>query len=265
MVRRWLSVGIWGFLGVFTPFSASASMFNVTVSTPSPDAESGVASNTLTLGVGPAATSAFDISADVVAFPSPVLTAAVRHPEYLLPQQWLWWDLRSDLDPFPQSWTIEITSNRPNAPMTLTWSSCAAAGWSLSDITNASQPVVIDVASSQWIYQNQLGVTKRVAVSFDGGVSGQGLSAPINLWSPRLGRSSVYLAWSGSGNSDLGYHVYRETSGQRMRVTAIPLRSTSYVDSGLDLTIPLTYRVTAVDQQGCESAVSAPMVVAPRR
>lgn len=265
MVRRWLSIGIWGLLGVCIPFSASASMFTVTVSTPSPDAETGVASNTLMLGVGPTATSAFDVSADLVAFPSPVLTAAVRHPEYLMPQQWLWWDLRSDLDSLPQSWTIEITSNRPNAPMTLTWSSCAAAGWSLSDVTNASQPVAIDGASSQWIYQNQLGVTKRVVASFAGGGVGQGLSAPINLWSPRQGRSSVYLAWSGSGNSDFGYHIYRETSGQHVRVTATPLRSTSYVDSGLDLTAPLTYWVTAVDQQGCESPLSAPVVVAPRR
>jgi fibronectin type 3 domain-containing protein len=75
----------------------------------------------------------------------------------------------------------------------------------------------------------------------------------------------VYLAWSGSGGSIVGHHVYREDGQGRTRLTASPQSATSYLDAGLDVSKSVTYRVTAVDAQGCESAYSAETTIAPRR
>jgi hypothetical protein len=82
------------------------------------------------------------------------------------------------------------------------------------------------------------------------------------MWIP-AGRGSVYLAWSGPRDPALRYHVYREDGRGRVRVTSSPQSAASYLDSGLDGAGSVTYRVTAVDAQGCESADSPAAVVAP--
>jgi hypothetical protein len=75
----------------------------------------------------------------------------------------------------------------------------------------------------------------------------------------------VYLAWTGGGDPAIKYHVYRETDQGTTRLTSSPIATTSYVDTGLDRTMPVTYHVTAVTGSGCESPQSDGHQLMPRR
>ena len=249
---------------------AHASEINLTVAVPSQAAEGGMAQNRLRLGVETGATDGFDTPWDAVAaFPSDVLTAVIQHPSYPSGRHSLWWDVRGET--FPQVWDIEVTSDQADASISLSWTppstvaaECAKVTWTLKDALTGQ---TYDLASSPstYAFTNQVGTPRRFTVTASSMPTATPPPPPFNLWSPRQGRATVYLAWSGPRDPGLRYHLYREDDRGRVRVTASPQGATSYVDTGIDATRPVTYRVTAVDASGCESPYSAETVIAPRR
>ncbi len=265
---RWIGrllVAVWGLAAL----PVSASELSLTVAVPFQDAEGGVAKNRVRLGVEAGATDGFDPQWDIHAvFPSSVLTATTRRPRTPPGEPSLWWDFRGET--FPQEWEVEVTSDQPDAPVTLTWTApptvagqCGQVSWTMRDMLT-NQPIDLTAAATHG-YTNQVGIARRFLVTAAVGSAGSPPPAPFNVWSPRQGRGSVYLAWSGPRDPALRYHVYREDGLRRVRVTASPQSATSYVDTGLDGAGSVTYRVTAVDDQGCESPESSGAVVAPRR
>ncbi len=268
--RSMLAVAVlilgWGMVAL----PANASEVNLTVSAPSEAAEGGIAQNHLRLGVESGATDSFDTQWDAVAaFPSAVLTAAIRHPGYSTGRQSLWWDVRGDT--FPQVWDIEVVSDQADATISLSWippstvaAQCAQAAWTLLD-AQTGRTYDLAASPSTYSFTNQVGAPRRFIVTASSVPTATPPPQPFNLWSPRQGRASVYLAWSGPRDPGLRYHLYREDDRGRVRVTASPQSTTSYVDTGLDARGAVTYRVTAVDARGCESPYSAETVIAPRR
>ena len=73
------------------------------------------------------------------------------------------------------------------------------------------------------------------------------------------GPASIDLSWQPDTDSDLaGYHVYRRTaSGTFQRLTDIPVLGPAFSDAAAAPGTAYTYRVTAIDNNGNESAPSA--------
>ena len=70
-------------------------------------------------------------------------------------------------------------------------------------------------------------------------------------------RHSVDLSWSARPSAGvIGYNVYRKTSGQYSRINASLEARTTYTDSAVEAGITYFYIVTAVDENGAESAYS---------
>lgn len=256
------------FVVVVVPLRVAASEIRLTVSVPHSDADGGVAASHLRLGMLASATNEFDPSFDVEAFPSPGLTAVVRHSEYSAAHQLLWWDYRADA--FPQTWEVEVSSDRPNANITFSGappptvpSGCSRGRWTIRD-TQTNQTLELGGSMLTYSYPNMVGVTRRfVVVAAE--VSATSPPTPQNFWSPRQGRTSVYLAWSGSDDPAVRYHVHRETGQGTVRLTATPIATASYVDIGVDRAAPVSYRVTAVADNGCESEYSSALTLEPHR
>lgn len=240
----------------------------LTVSVPSVNAEGGTTHNNLRLGVRAGATNGFDVGQDLDVYSSTVLTASVSHLSYPPGHQSLWWDFRSEQ--LPQEWNLVVASDQ-SAPITLEWttpvtvvSQCASVIWTLRDAL-ANQTVDLTASAGPYQYSNQPGVPRTLVISAIASGTITPSPPPFNLWSPRQGRTSVYLAWSGPHDPVVGYHVYRETPQGWRRVTAVPHQTTSYLDTGLDPSQSATYRVTAVDIRGCESTYSNSVVITPRQ
>lgn len=247
---------------------SGAAELELTVSVPSVDAEGGATHNNLRLGVRAGATDGFDVGQDMVVYLSPVLTASVSHPSYPAGHQSLWWDFRSGQ--LPQEWDLVVASDQ-SAPITLEWtapatvvSQCASVVWSLQDRV-ANQTFTLTASAGPYQYSNQPGAPRMLVITAIASGAVTPSPPPFNLWSPRQGRTSVYLAWSGPHDPVAGYHVYRETPQGWRRVTAVPHQTTSYLDAGLDPSQSATYRVTAVDIRGCESTYSNSVVITPRQ
>jgi hypothetical protein len=250
------------------PLAVSAAEMRLTVSVPHPDAEGGIARNELRLGALPSATDDFDPALDLEAFLSVGLSAAVRHVEYPPAQQRLWWDMRAP--GFPQMWEVEVTSDRLNANITLSGvaptgvsNGCSGIRWTLRDV-QTDQTTEFGPITTVYSYSNVPGVVRRFEVTLAEALATPP-APPSSLWSPRQGRASVYLAWSGSGDPSIRYHVDRETDEGVVRLTGAPIATTSFVDTNVDRTVRVSYRVTAVTSGGCESGSSAPLTLAPNR
>jgi len=250
------------------PSGASAAEIHLTVSVPHQDADGGVATNRLRLGMMPSASNAFDPSLDLEGFPAPGLSAVVRHPEYAAAHQSLWWDLRAEA--FPQEWEVEVTSDRPNANVTVSGAApptvpndCSQGQWTIRD-RQTDQTLDFGAAPLTYQFSNTVGVARRFVISANAGPA-MAPPAPQNLWSPRQGRGSVYLAWSGATRGDLKYHVYRQTDQGMVRLTTTPISAASYVAAGVDRAVSVTFLVTAVTGGGCESGYSAPLTLPAHR
>lgn len=267
--RRWIVTCLVVCLaGGVAPLGAAASEIRFTVSVPHPDADGGIATNQLRLGTAPSASDAFDPSLDLEALPSPGLSAVVRHPEYSSLHQSLWWDLRAPT--LPQAWEVEVKSDRPNARITLSApplptapNACSESRWTVRD-TETNQTLQLGPTAAVYSYLNTPGVVRRFTVSAAASVDAPP-PPPHTLWSPRQGRASVYLAWAGTNSSAARYHVYRETDHGPVRLSATPITTASYVDTGVNRTLTVTYFVTAVGDSGCESGYSVPLTLAPHR
>ncbi len=256
------------FVAGLTPLYVSAAEMRLTVSVPHSDADGGVATNELRLGALPFATNDFDLALDLEAFPSPGLSAAIRHMEYPPAQQLLWWDMRAV--GFPQVWEVEVGSDRPNANITLSGmapaavpNGCSGSRWNLRDVLT-NQTTEFGVSATVYSYTNVPGVIRRFVITLAEAFATPPV-APLNLWSPRQGRASVYLAWSGTSDPTVRYHVHREIDHAPVRLTSTPIATTSFVDINVDRTTAVTYRVTAVAESGCESGYSGAVTLAPHR
>ena len=257
-------------LGMAT--AAAASDVLLTVATPSPLAEGGIAEARLRLGVVPGATVGFDKQWDVPAPPSPsgsfvtLMAGIVPSPTDV--NQQLLWDFREET--FPQTWTIDVTSDQ-TAPVTLSWqstpsgNSCAPVEWTLEDAFSGTRLSLNAGAGSSYEYLAPSPRTRRFLVTAEAPQVEEAPPTPQNLWSPRQGRASVYLAWSDVVIADVRYHVYRQTDQGPVRLTTTPLDGSSYVVTGVDRSAPVTYQVTAVGTSGCESPYSSPLTLPAHR
>lgn len=271
MKRPWFSgLGSAVILGVSMASAALAAEVSLTVSIPSPLAEGGTASTQLRMGVVPGATTGFDSRRDVPAPPAPseslVTLSAYVLPPPMTSQSELLWDFREET--LPQTWTVEVISDQ-TAPITLGWSAtgsgdaCAPIEWHIEDQYSGAR-MNMGTGPEQYQYLGSSPRTRRFVVTVEALPGQQAPSVPSNLWSPRQGRGSVYLAWSGSGSA-VRYHVYRDTGGGDIRLTPVPIATTSYVDTGVDRSIRSIYRIRAVIESGCESEFSSALTVAPHR
>jgi hypothetical protein len=251
--------------------AAVAADVSLTISIPSSVAEGGTASTQLRMGVVPGATAGFDTRWDVPAPPIPsenlvtlsaaIVTAPSGNNQPLL------WDFRDQT--LPQSWTISVTTDQPD-PVTLGWTTtgsdnaCSPLTWTMEDLYSGAR-MNLDAAARQYQYAGPGPRTREFRITAAAASTRSQPSSPTNLWSPRQGRASVYLAWAPSGDSTITYHVYRETDQGSNRLTPSPIAATAYVDTGVDLTKPVTYSVTAVAATGCESLPSNGFSLMPRR
>ncbi|MFZ5863544.1 MAG: hypothetical protein ACOYXR_11970 [Nitrospirota bacterium] len=225
------------------------------------------------MGVVPGATAGVDTRWDVPAPLTPSATSLVTLSASIAPPpsvagQPLLWDFRGET--LPQSWTILVTTDQPD-PVTLGWTAtgsgnaCVPVTWSLEDLYTGSRRDLAAATVSQYQYSGPGPRTREFVVTAAAAPTQPQPSSPTSLWSPRQGRTSVYLAWSPSGEPSIMYHVYRETGQGATRLTSAPIAATAYVDTGADLTEPVTYSVSAVTGSGCESPRSAGYRVQPRR
>src|SRR3990170_4388739 len=91
-----------------TATSLAAWQLNLDITTPDPNSDTGIATNKLTVGTDPTATDAYDNKFDTVALLKGPVEAYIVHPEYVVEQQKLWRDIRTD--GLPKEWTIEVNS-----------------------------------------------------------------------------------------------------------------------------------------------------------
>ena len=78
------------------------------------------------------------------------------------------------------------------------------------------------------------------------------------------GTNRVRLAWSPNAESDLaGYHAYRNLASEsvlnRTRLNTNLISQPVFTDTSIELNVEYEYRVTAVDVDGNESALSSPL------
>ena len=78
---------------------------------------------------------------------------------------------------------------------------------------------------------------------------------------------SAQLLWARGGEPDLaGYFVYRSRCPEgpyRNRLNRLPVAGTGYLDTATDAGVTYTYAVSAVDQEGNESALSEKITLTP--
>lgn len=127
-----------------TATSLAAWQLTLDISTPDPNADTGTATNKLTIGTDPTATDAYDNKLDTVALLKGPVQAYVSHPEYPSHQQKLWRDFRKDS--LPQEWEIEVQSEA-NKPVNITWQ---------IDDTNNLKLILIDKETNQEISMTPL-------------------------------------------------------------------------------------------------------------
>jgi hypothetical protein len=89
--------------------------------------------------------------------------------------------------------------------------------------------------------------------------------APASV-TPLLETSRVRLIWDEVEVPDLrGYRVYRIEGTIRLKLSPAPVPETTFTDISIDIGIPYTYEVTAVDNAGNESAaVRSEQVTVPK-
>lgn len=236
-------------------------------SLPYASAEGGRATQSVTAGMRQAAQDGFDNVSDTRALGSAIVSAYAYHPELAADQRFLAQDIRADH--YPQSWTLYVSSNQDGQPVTVNWvlpavtpGDCRGVTLSLTDVTAGS---TVDLLQGSYVYTNHAATPRRFTLTATSSVQ-SAPPAPLNLFSPRTGSTSVLLAWSEVPDASVvGYQVYRKDPGATgyVRRTTSPLTNVKYSDSGL---VPgdYAYVVTAATAAGCESAQSNALAVAIR-
>jgi len=243
-------------------------------SIPDPFAVNGTLQSRLVLGVDPSADDRFNNQWDTIALPAGPLQATFPHPEYrnnpdyIAGSEWLWQDIRSS-DQSSHTWEIDVLSERPGTNTVLSWTFntsndlCQHPIVRLIDITRG---ITTEISAGGGSYTFPNGdAPGRLIVDFTEGASAPPPPPPTNLWSPRHGKESILLSWSGITDSDLrGYHLFRRTSSQTTytQITTLPVTSLSYLDGNLSPGETYFYKVTAINADGCSSGDSNEISVA---
>lgn len=243
-------------------------------STPDPFATHGAVQSRLILGVDPAADDDFNNQWDTIALPAGPLQATFSHPEYLNDAGYisgserLWSDIRSSGKP-SHTWEMEIFSEEPGAPILLSWTFNTAADLCRHPVVrliDATREAIIEISPGGGAYTFPSGVDgTRLAVVFTEGAAALPPPPPTNLWSPRQGRESVLLSWSGLSDPNIrGYHLFRRAANQSAyaRITTQPVASLSFLDGNLSPGERYFYKATAVNTDGCMSGDSNEISVA---
>jgi len=139
--------------------SMAAWQVNIEVSTPDPNADTGLATNKLYIGTDVAATEGYDNKLDTIAFLDGPIQAYLSHPEYQLNQQKLWRDVRSDS--LPQNWEIEVQSSGANNTINLNWKIEAPNNLDFSLMDKDSGQNIDITSSSKYSYSNTSTTPKR--------------------------------------------------------------------------------------------------------
>ncbi|MCG3116482.1 MAG: fibronectin type III domain-containing protein [Candidatus Manganitrophus sp. SA1] len=243
-------------------------------SIPDPLAPNGAFQNRLILGVDPFADDRFNNQWDTVALPAGPLQATFPHPEYpshpdyIAGSEWLWQDIRSNDQP-SHIWDIDVSSDRAGANIILSWTFKTADNLCQRPVVrliDATRGVTTEISPGGGSYAFPNGdQPTRLVVDFTEGASAPPPPPPTNLWSPRQGKESILLSWSGLIESDLlGYHLFRRASGQTAytQITSQPVTSLSFLDGNLSPGETYFYKVTAVNPDGCSSGDSNEISVA---
>ena len=135
-----------------TATSLAAWQLNLDITTPDPNSDTGIATNKLTIGTDPTATDAYDNKFDTVALLKGPVEAYIVHPEYVVEQQKLWRDIRTDT--LPKEWTIEVNSLGEGNTINIKWGINAPNNidFTLTDQDN-NQEIVIR-SSSEYSYSS---------------------------------------------------------------------------------------------------------------
>jgi hypothetical protein len=232
------------------------------ISVPYPLGEGGKATQVVAAGVRLTALDGFDNTWDTVVTSSSVLSAYVYHPTFAPEYQFLSRDYR--FDSYPKQWDFYVMSDQDVQPITLQWTvpqaaagSCLGTSWTLTDVTASTD---VDLMQSTYQYVNTGGVPRQFQL-----VASQVVESPpqqpVNLFSPRVGTSSVLMAWTGTAGIS-GYHIYRKDPGsiEYRRRTVAPAPTAKYVDSDVNPG-SYAYLVMAVTSTGCESGPSNELTV----
>ncbi|MEW6325711.1 MAG: fibronectin type III domain-containing protein [Nitrospirota bacterium] len=226
--------------------------------------EGGKAAQVVTAGARLTALDAYDNTWDTMALGSSILSAYADHPDYAPGHRFLARDYR--FDSYPKQWDMYVISDQDGQPVTLaltapqtTSGACLGISLNLTDVT-AGAPV--DLLQPTYMYTNSAGVPRQFRLTASQVVETPP-SSPANLFSPRVGTTSVLLAWTGvNGASVVGYHVYRKDPGssEYRRRTVAPAPAGKYIDGDVNPG-SYSYLVTAVTSTGCESGPSNGLAV----
>lgn len=237
-------------------------------SVPDPFAPNGALQGRLILGVDPTADDNFNNRWDTIAFPAGPLQATFPHPEYLDNDEYtggselLWQDIRSNSQA-SHIWNIDVLSDRPGANTVISWSfntSSNLCQHPVIRLTDTTHGVTTEITpgNGSYTFQNGTDPTTRLAVDFTQGSISPPPAPPANLWSPRHGKGSVLLSWSGSNDANVGYHLFRRTASQTTytQITSQPITSLSFLDGNLSPGETYFYKATALNTDGCSSSDS---------
>jgi len=232
----------------------------IRVSVPDVAADKGMATNRLIAGGISKATDSFDPLFDVPAlFLGDTLKASFPHPEMAAEVDPLWRDFRADQ--LPMAWTIEVSSNKDNSPITLQWlasvsvSGCESVKFNLTDKTTG-QVIDMQVASNYTFTNDNL--KKRRFLLIAQAAQNAPPQTPGQLWSPRQGKSGVLLTWSlPSGGDDVGYRIERRQGTDPFQpLVTVPLSTNKFLDRNIVRGNTYTYQVIAESNSGCQSSSS---------
>lgn len=232
-----------------------------------PSAPGGAIQSHLILGVDPNANDGFNNQWDTVAFPAGPLQVSFPHPEYLNSANYvagselLWRDIRGDSQA-QHIWNIDSASDRFGTNTTVSWTFTAAANQCqhpILTLTDETQGTHIDMnGNGSYTFPNGASPT-RLVIDFTQGTAALPPPPPSNLWSPRQGKDSILLSWSGKNDSNfLGYTLFRRAPNQTnyAQINVQPITMTSYLDTHLTPGETYLYKVTAVNTDGCSSVDS---------
>lgn len=136
---------------------------NIDVSTADPNADTGIASNKLYIGMDPAATDGYDNKFDTIALLGSPKQAPIHaylfHSEYPVEQQKLWRDFRGDS--LPQEWELEIESGAISNPINIIWEINAPNHYNFILIDKDTGQEIDITQSTEHSYTNNATLSKK--------------------------------------------------------------------------------------------------------
>ncbi len=155
---------------------------------------------------------------------------------------------------------VALLSNSSAATVPATCTVSAGATQNTFNVTtSASAGAVATISGSYngWTQGDELSVVPP------GSPAGPSPGVPLIHVAP--GNGCAVVSWNRSPDGTAsGYNVYRTSGGTTVLLTPKPFTSNFYPDTGLtNDTMAYTYQVAAVDTQGREQALSAPVTATP--